>query len=649
VKAPAPPDESRRLLALEALGILDTPPEPAFDALAKAATLVCDVPIGLVSFVARERQWFKANVGLGGATETPRDQAFCAHALGGPELLEVEDATRDPRFRDNPLVTSAPSIRFYAGVPLRMPGGVTVGTLCVLDREPRSLNDNQRAILRCLAAAAVELLQARRAAQMAQEARNALRDANERTAVATEGVGIGIWEYELRTEAAHWDARMYQLYGWPEGNGLPNTEKWRASLPPESLAAIRAAVVGAVAGTAPFAVEFAVVHPDGTPRRLRSAARVIRNELEEPSRLIGATWDVTEAFESAARLRRQAVVSAVQARVAAAANLATTLRAALQSCLDAFCQETEWELAHVYVPAADHPTTLRSSGVWNAPRSPEFASFREATEKTVFAMGEGLVGTTWAERSTKAIDLGDALFVRRAAAARCGLRYGAATPVFAGDEVVAILELFTTREDACDDAFLALLGYSATQMGRVVFRERAESERQAESVALRHTSTIDELTGLLNRRGFFELASERLRAMQARSQRAVLVFADLDGLKRINDELGHAFGDRALVETAHILRTTLRDGKLMARLGGDELVELACVDGAFHGDALRAHLEAGVANANARPDRPFTLAMSLGVSSTVDGERSADELIHGADGLMYQYKQARRVAGATRG
>lgn len=157
-----PDDETQRLAALRALGLLDTPPEPELDAIVRAAAAVCGTPISLVSLVDAERQWFKANLGLEGVEETPRELAFCAHALLDGSLLEVEDATRDARFAENALVTGAPDIRFYAGMPLALADGARIGTLCVIDRVPRRLDDSQRAALAALAEAAVRIMEGRR-------------------------------------------------------------------------------------------------------------------------------------------------------------------------------------------------------------------------------------------------------------------------------------------------------------------------------------------------------------------------------------------------------------------------------------------------------------------------------------------------------
>jgi|HubBroStandDraft_1064217.scaffolds.fasta_scaffold00118_37 diguanylate cyclase (GGDEF)-like protein/PAS domain S-box-containing protein len=178
--APLPPDETSRLAAVRALGILDTPPEAEFDALVRAASLVCGVPISLLSLIDAERQWFKASVGLPGISAAPRVLAFCSHAILAPDLFEIPDAAEDPRFADNPLVTGPMGIRFYAGAPMRLSDGCAVGSLCVIDRQPRHLDDTQREVLRCLARTASSALESWRARHFEQQVALALQASEDR-------------------------------------------------------------------------------------------------------------------------------------------------------------------------------------------------------------------------------------------------------------------------------------------------------------------------------------------------------------------------------------------------------------------------------------------------------------------------------------
>jgi diguanylate cyclase (GGDEF)-like protein len=150
-KPGTPKDERDRLEDLRSLDILDTPPEERFDRLTRIANRLFDVPIALVSLVDEDRQWFKSSVGLP-ARETPRDISFCGHAILGDEIFVVNDTATDKRFFDNPLVSDDPLIKFYAGCPLTSQNGYKLGTMCLIDREPRGFTKQDRAILKDLAA-----------------------------------------------------------------------------------------------------------------------------------------------------------------------------------------------------------------------------------------------------------------------------------------------------------------------------------------------------------------------------------------------------------------------------------------------------------------------------------------------------------------
>ena len=168
MKAPLPENEVDRLAALRGLNILDTPPELAYDELSALAAYICQTPIALISLVDENRQWFKSRVGWT-AAESSREVAFCAHAILQPDLLVVPDASADERFANNPLVTTPPRIRFYAGAPLVTSEGHALGTLCVIDHQPRELTADQAQALRSLSHQVVAQLRLR--SQLAEQVR----------------------------------------------------------------------------------------------------------------------------------------------------------------------------------------------------------------------------------------------------------------------------------------------------------------------------------------------------------------------------------------------------------------------------------------------------------------------------------------------
>ncbi len=191
--APLPANESQRLERLRNYGVLDTPAEEAFDRVVRLAAAILDVPIALISLIDDGRQWFKAKVGLD-APETPRDFAFCAHAILGNDVFVVADAALDPRFKTNPLVVGDPKIRFYAGAPLTTHDGLNLGTVCAIDRKPRTLTEEQKVLLRDLGAIVIDQMELRAAG------RKALAEVDERRRVdAFMTAFVSTVNHELRT------------------------------------------------------------------------------------------------------------------------------------------------------------------------------------------------------------------------------------------------------------------------------------------------------------------------------------------------------------------------------------------------------------------------------------------------------------------
>ncbi|WP_159978058.1 MULTISPECIES: PAS domain S-box protein [unclassified Novosphingobium] len=201
--------EADRLDALERYKIMDTPSEADFDDIARIAAQICGVPMALVSLLDDKRQWFKAKLGLA-AGETPREWAFCGHAIHQLGVFEVQDASRDPRFAENPLVTSDPSLRFYAGAPLETPDGFPLGTLCVLDSKPHQLTEDQRSALLALARQVMTQMEHRRllAQQQADEARH--------RQILHSAIDYAIVTMDLSGRITSWNEGARRILQWAE-------------------------------------------------------------------------------------------------------------------------------------------------------------------------------------------------------------------------------------------------------------------------------------------------------------------------------------------------------------------------------------------------------------------------------------------------
>ena len=291
------PQNDARLAALDAYDILDTPAEAGFEDIVLLASQACETPTALVSFVAKDRQWFKARIGFH-PCETPLSQSVCAHALGRDGILVIPDLTRDPRTRDNALVTGDPQIRFYAGAPLHTQDGFALGTLCVIDSVPRpeGLDARQKATLTALARQVMVQLELRRAIENREQALAARARAEEQLRLAVEATGIGIFDFDLATGELRWDARVRALFGVPARGPVTYAETYLGGVHPDDRERANAAVQAALdpAGAGVIDIDYRVIAADtGAQRWLAARGRAIVED-GVAIRFIGSVRDITE-------------------------------------------------------------------------------------------------------------------------------------------------------------------------------------------------------------------------------------------------------------------------------------------------------------------------------------------------------------------
>lgn len=292
--APVPANEQQRLERLRALAVLDSDAEPLFDALTRAAALVTGAPIALVSLIDAHRQWFKSNLGLAGTTQTSRDLAFCAHAILEDRLMEVADARDDARFAGNPLVTGDPGIRFYAGAPITLRDGLSMGTLCVIDREPRRLDDTQRAILAQLARAAAEALDQRRLAHERTEALQQSAEVGARLAQIVETTSAGTCDWNIDTGELTVNDRWRAMSGRTLSEPFDSVDPWLEHGHPDDRPALREQLDRHLRGETPeYLVETRIARGDGGWMWVRDRARVTVRAVDGRAlRLYGIRIDI---------------------------------------------------------------------------------------------------------------------------------------------------------------------------------------------------------------------------------------------------------------------------------------------------------------------------------------------------------------------
>lgn len=289
IPAELPFNDTERVARLHALAVLDTQPDPILDELTRLAANLCQTPMALISLVDKERQWFKSTHGLASITETPRDLAFCAHAILSEQTLEVRDARQDPRFSENPLVTQAPYVTFYAGTPLVSKDGFHIGTLCVIDQIPKQLSTTQLQQLQHLGNLVIQVIEFQSTHHTI--ARQLLQSENRYRSLIEEHTDL-IWMADLDLKITYANPALAKFLG-KSVDEIVNQAV--TDLVP---AAARDNVIASMhqlqksRGNQLF--EQQIVAADSQVRWVKWSSRIITDEKGQPSALFSSGYDITK-------------------------------------------------------------------------------------------------------------------------------------------------------------------------------------------------------------------------------------------------------------------------------------------------------------------------------------------------------------------
>ncbi|WDZ95475.1 PAS domain S-box protein [Herbaspirillum sp. WKF16] len=538
---PYPVEEKKRLAFLRSLGLLDTAPDPAFDRVTRLASKLLDVPISLVSLVDENRQWFKSKVGLE-VSQTPREDAFCAHTIMEADSLVVPDATNDKRFSSNPLVLHDPNIRFYAGVPIRGTQGLPIGTLCVIDSKPKTLKPEELDVLHDLASIVTKEIQLLEGLldthdQLARtDAKLEDNEARFRSVFELAKVGIALVRPDggwLRVNDA-----LCGIVGYSESELLPLSFQQ-------------------------------ITHPDDLNTDLQLLRRLVDDEIPQyqlekryirkDGRQIWINLTVSKKLDRAGQLEYLiAVVQDIDAEKKAQLGLAAMHQQLEQKVVErtAELRRRETELSAVLENASDAYISLDGAGcvtAWNREAEVIFGWLAtEALGKPVenLLIPDGLDGPHGRHWRTYLIDGMRSVVVRRS-------------------------DLVARRKDRSELAVEVRMRTLMINEQRISIMFLHDiSERKQNEARRDYEIRHDALTGLMNRRALTDM----LPLAQERSRRNLnplcLLFIDLDGFKKVNDVHGHDAGDLLLQAVATRIRDNIRLTDHVFRLAGDEFVVL---------------------------------------------------------------------------
>jgi diguanylate cyclase (GGDEF)-like protein/PAS domain S-box-containing protein len=559
-----PVNEGDRLMALHRLALLDTAPDESFDRITRLAAEALCVPILLLSLVDENRQWFKSRVGLD-TGHIDRNISFCGHVLFDERPLVIHDARIDARFADNPLVTGAPCVRAYIGVPLRTLDGHTIGTLCAMDNQVRDFGAREVATLGEFARIVEGSIQATQIAAQSADALRLARDQERLFRDTFERAAVGIVHTLPSGRLLRVNQRACGMLGYSEAELQAVT--FVDITHPDDVAPNTLLFQQLLAGTIDeYRMEKRFQRKDGQHLWTHLSVALRRTNSGEPDYVIAVIEDIAE--------KKRLEIQVIQSRDSLAAEVAAqtqtlqdrnlALRTQINRVLESERRHREAE--HRLRSIADSVPAM--IGYWNHELRCEFAN---EAYRAYFGLAPGkVVGITMNQL------LGDDLFKLNVPYARMALaghaqRFERILSDANGAKVITDARYVPDVDERGDVQGFFVLVTDITAMREV------QTELEVANARLKVDSTTDYLTGLANRRVFADRSAQAAIAYQGSGELYGLILMDIDNFKAINDTYGHDEGDEVLRLLGKVLRDEPRGHKdLAARLGGEEFA-LLCV------------------------------------------------------------------------
>lgn len=602
------PQEQARLDALHRYQILHTPPEEAFERLTRLAARTFSVPIALISLVDDQRQWFKSCYGLP-LKETGREVSFCAHTLhfsDPDELLVVPDATLDPRFQANPLVTGWPHIRFYAGAPLRTPDGHVLGSLCLIDTQPREpLMAEEADMLRELAAIVMDTLHHRLAATALLESQQLLEEQQRQIELTLAHARAALWSIDFATGAVQVQAD-FQALGLPEALAPTSIDQLLALIHPDDRAAVQAHLTQAMQEGRSYSVQARLQLLDGQVLWTTSQGAVQRDVTGRPYRLLATTFDISRQHQTESALARSDAM----------------LRQIVETIQDAiYVKDRQGRYVLVNQAAAQ----LMNSTVEHVLGKTDTYFLSPAEVERVTRVDQHVMS------SAQAITYEFPLIYGHENRTMLTSKY----PFIQDGELCGIVGV--SRDITTQQQLQHALQDANTLLEAKVHERTQDLERLNRQ--FQHDAMHDVLTGLPNRALFMNRLKHAIERQRNAASPFAVLFLDFDRFKLVNDSLGHAAGDELLLAIAARLQASVATVNTVARLGGDEFTLL--LEDVQSREEILQRVKV-VQQLLARPFRvagqDLRITASIGIALGMGEDLQADDLVRDADIAMYQAK-----------